>query len=110
VLGWAILGKGPGQKCLSPLAEGPKWIDTVPVSRHLKHMIPCAVMVAALLLLAVTGVGAGSSWRPLLALVVCPLMMLSMMWAMRPGHTSQTDGDESQGVAATAATGSALEP
>lgn len=50
---------------------------------HLKHMVPCALIVVALIVLRVTGVGADSSWLPVVVLLACPVMMLSMLWGMR---------------------------
>lgn len=58
---------------------------------HFKHMIPCAVMLVALIALQITGIGAATAWLPALFLLACPLMMLTMMWGMRNTAADKAD-------------------
>ncbi|EYR62784.1 hypothetical protein N866_05365 [Actinotalea ferrariae CF5-4] len=54
---------------------------------HLKHMLIGGAVIFAALLVAGVDVGNAGLWAILL---VCPLMMVGMMWMMSRGHAGHT--------------------
>lgn len=63
--------------------------------KHMKHMIGCVAMIAAVALLLVVRGGDTPAWLPIVLVLCCPLMMIGMMVAMRGDHdhAESTDHD-----------------
>lgn len=69
------------------------------MQHHMKHMVGCVAVVGVVVIMASTGGGA-PSWAPLLLVLACPLMMISMMYGMShqgQGHDETDGADEDVG-------------
>lgn len=64
--------------------------------KHMNHMVGCIAMIAVVAVLLLAGDGA-PSWAPLLLVLACPLMMISMMYGMSSRSRDADNADKGVG-------------
>ncbi len=62
--------------------------------KHMKHMIGCVVMIAAVGLLFLVQGGDTPAWLPIVLVLCCPLMMIGMMVMMSRDHGASSNTSE----------------
>ncbi len=61
--------------------------------KHMKHMIGCVAMIAVVAVIFLAGGGDTPSWLPIVLVLCCPLMMITMMFMMRGDHDHAEDAE-----------------
>lgn len=63
------------------------------MKHHMKHMLGCVAMIAAIAIIALAGDGL-PRWVPSLILLACPIMMIWMVVMMGRDHTEHATPGE----------------
>lgn len=66
--------------------------------KHMKHMIGCVAMIAAVAVIFLVRGGDTPTWLPIVLVLCCPLMMIVMMFMMRGDHQDHAEHNPADDV------------